>query len=107
MYHQVRDHKILVFSPRKRRCFCYALDSRAVDLVFSAQAEVFLFIALVASARYSFLRASGGVSGSGAIVGERGGFSPRKRRCFPAQAYHRRPDGVFSAQAEVFPKELH
>ena len=95
----------LLFSPRKRRCFCLKTGSPKLCKVFSAQAEVFLNIAYNALPIFRFLRASGGVSMILTKRQKAAPFSPRKRRCFfgifPAASS--RP--VFSAQAEVFPSD--
>ena len=50
------------FSPRKRRCFWLPCGQPKINTVFSAQAEVFLSIAVRHSSTQRFLRASGGVS---------------------------------------------
>ncbi len=50
------------FSPRTRRCFHNPLRLLFTDTVFSAYAEVFLYIILYNLSRYCFLRVRGGVS---------------------------------------------
>ena len=71
--------------------------------VFSAQAEVFLFVTLFAVNSVRFLRASGGVSKLNLSRLDFSPFSPRKRRCFYRIGCFLDTDIVFSAQAEVFP----
>ena len=99
---QVRHR--LQFSPRKRRCFLYMNALRILPSVFSAQAEVFPALSPLPRLNGSFLRASGGVSKRCRKILEVAGFSPRKRRCFRVAKVSYRLLGVFSAQAEVFPR---
>ena len=70
------------FSPRKRRCFYETEEQIISDIVFSAQAEVFLESTQRERRFQRFLRASGGVSLSSKLTHTVGMFSPRKRRCF-------------------------
>ena len=91
------------FSPRKRRCFPLCYMPYSTLFVFSAQAEVFLFLDTLDDHNFSFLRASGGVSISTVRSSRRTRFSPRKRRCFYRSRWNSDFKGVFSAQAEVFP----
>ena len=72
----------LEFSPRKRRCFYPRRVLGLHQVVFSAQAEVFLYSTDIVAFIYSFLRASGGVSEKGLDKVANAVFSPRKRRCF-------------------------
>ena len=73
------------------------------ESVFSAQAEVFLFVTVVLPPLFRFLRASGGASEPTCRYTESGVFSPRKRRCFHLYYLWFWGSSVFSAQAEVFP----
>ena len=93
----------LSFSPRKRRCFLKHRVCIKIVVVFSAQAEVFLFDDPVKEGAKSFLRASGGVSTAPTAAKAAAAFSPRKRRCFYGEHYKTELMAVFSAQAEVFP----
>ena len=93
----------LLFSPRKRRCFCSPTLALSPMKVFSAQAEVFLNRFQSHRRTLSFLRASGGVSSIGSLPFQLVQFSPRKRRCFLFLGIVLRHYIVFSAQAEVFP----
>ena len=93
------------FSPRKRRCFYLLVSRLPASKVFSAQAEVFPVSIPRSRCVARFLRASGGVStGTNPITGLPG-FSPRKRRCFFRAWLSCYLDYVFSAQAEVFPRQ--
>ena len=103
---QVIDH-FFGFSPRKRRCFCELPQAVKEAFVFSAQAEVFPCLQVLSILRPSFLRASGGVSKSFMIYIEVDKFSPRKRRCFQKYSHAHGKNTVFSAQAEVFPRNHH
>ena len=113
----------ITFSPRKRRCFWKTKSTWIKCTVFSAQAEVFPRRANSTTSCTCFLRASGGVSVSAfgiactiwfsprkrrcflfmASIWDRFKFSPRKRRCFLMKLLSCIKQGVFSAQAEVFP----
>ena len=92
------------FSPRKRRCFFTHFVTFSPRKVFSAQAEVFPAGIRPSARPPSFLRASGGVSLCHHSENPKYQFSPRKRRCFPPRFRIRLVFSVFSAQAEVFPK---
>ena len=72
--------------------------------VFSAQAEVFPPEVPFTNVEQGFLRASGGVSHLAFFRAPCGQFSPRKRRCFYKTLMGADYAPVFSAQAEVFPK---
>ena len=120
---QVKYVMVEVFSPRKRRCFYAPYFTHILRMVFSAQAEVFLSKDGSSVWWGCFLRASGGVSVSAfgiactiwfsprkrrcflfmASIWDRFKFSPRKRRCFLMKLLSCIKQGVFSAQAEVFP----
>ena len=72
------------------------------EIVFSAQAEVFLILIPSRLKCVSFLRASGGVSAAQVMKDAEQTFSPRKRRCFQGKRHVDSEAAVFSAQAEVF-----
>ena len=78
----IRRSKELEFSPRKRRCFQSQSRMTELFLVFSAQAEVFLYPPQTSTIFAGFLRASGGVSTDVLSLSRISLFSPRKRRCF-------------------------
>ena len=102
MYCQVCLYKILVFSPRTRRCFPLPpCENFALD-VFSAYAEVFLRPRIAANERKSFLRVRGGVSRQDDAQVVKRQFSPRTRRCFSIAVNLQPQILVFSAYAEVF-----
>ncbi len=70
------------FSPRTRRCFRRQSAWTKPSRVFSAYAEVFLFLRGLFIGPPGFLRVRGGVSHREQPAGLLRVFSPRTRRCF-------------------------
>ena len=90
-------------SPRRRGCFRTDLSPVYLEIVFPAQAGVFLIIGDRVPPIYCLPRAGGGVSIVSSKQSVSLASSPRRRGCFPLLIPPLFINHVFPAQAGVFP----
>ena len=95
-----------VFSLPTQRCFRVSTHHHRKRDLFSAYAEVFLTAALAPTVKESFLCLRRGVSSDKSLSFLASGFSLPTQRCFslPGSAFCYRQ--LFSAYAEVFPRDV-